>query len=228
MDWAAGSVQETRFSWDEWVVISQDCDLDSAENESPEPLVEIQPARSSSVIADWGIRSKILRLSDEFHVSASDPKIRVSPRLLAAQIATRKPEIPTGRAPALKRWLGLRYDRPAVPENLVAIARAIARAVSDTRNEERSDVCHDVLFQATSGSPPQYELAAIVVDSSNIDAVTEWMIEAALAIDSAIGTMAGPPHVQTMSGMSMEWIENSYSANLSNITWHKSGPIGAA
>jgi hypothetical protein len=62
---------------------------------------------------------------------------------------------------ALKTWLGLRYDRPAVPDGgLVPLARRIAKEIRDARPREMQDKIHDVLIEFDdSVAPPHFSSA---------------------------------------------------------------------
>lgn len=93
-----------------WVIASQDCDLAGATHEGNDPLIEVRPV-SNDDTADWGIRSRKLRLDETRCVLADGLPTRVSPALLSkfARV-TREPPLAPGRAAALKTWLGLRFD----------------------------------------------------------------------------------------------------------------------
>jgi hypothetical protein len=112
-----------------WVIATQDCDLSNASSGDPEPTIEIRPVAKESGSGDWGIRSAILRITSDLAVRSSSPRLHVSPLVLSTHAEkTRHDPIDEGRSIALKTWLGLRYDRPAVPEEFVELARAIAGA----------------------------------------------------------------------------------------------------
>ena len=99
-----------------WVVASQDCDLNDWDTTLTEPLVELRariPAADPAT--EWGIRSKVLRLTQSEAVHCDKAPLRISPEALV-NIATPRQVITPARAVAFKTWLGRRYDRPARPD----------------------------------------------------------------------------------------------------------------
>lgn len=130
-----------------WVVASQDCDLNEWETTRTEPLVELRPRITvEDPDAEWGIRSRLVRLSDTEGVISEMPPIRIAPAALVA-VASPAGVILPERAVAFKMWLGYRYDRPAVPDDQVALTKDIAaRARRPSRRGFAVDL-HDVLVQ---------------------------------------------------------------------------------
>lgn len=209
-----------------WVVISQDCDLAAADSDDNTLLIEALPVLEGSGGGGWGIRSRIIRLRSDLHTDGRLPKLRISPAALSVYLMSAV-ELEPGRTTALKTWLGLRYDRPAVPEVLVDLAKAIAKAVKGTRTPELSAVTHDVLFAASEERPATFQLLAVINDPTHRDAVRTWLAEAALEVDPALGALASPPEALTKDQVTLGDLENSYSADLSDISWSKNEPKGA-
>lgn len=222
-----GHVVPIEDTFERWVVVSQDCDLHAQSSDSHDRVIEIAPVATGNPGTGWGIRSRRLRLSADAFVEAASPRLKVSAQALCVYAYAMEPPLAEGRATALKTWLGLRFDRPAVPTELVPLARAIAAAVKATRSPELASACHDVLFQVGLGDPPQYELTAVVVDDAPVEPVEDWLAAAAMQIGVDLGIMASPPAALSKSQLSVELLENSYSADLSDITWKKMEPTGA-
>jgi len=107
---------------DLWVVATQDCDLDLLHPDGNEATVELRPVYEHQG-ADWGVRSRWFRLAGLLCTHADRPRMHVSPRTL--QRATQEPLPDDVRLIAFKKWLGLRYDRPAVPDEHLELMRAI-------------------------------------------------------------------------------------------------------
>ncbi|MHB8618236.1 MAG: hypothetical protein ACYDAG_01485 [Chloroflexota bacterium] len=75
-----------------------------------------------------------------------------------------------GRTAAFKRWLGYRYDRPAVPDHLVALAQQIASRAQRRAGRPFARNLHDVLIQFDdSTNPPRFYLFAVVADGADRD-----------------------------------------------------------
>lgn len=224
--YADGEVVTWESEYARWVVVSQDCDLASADSEDNESSIEVMPALEGDGGGIWGIRSRVLRLSQDIHTDASLPKLRLSPAALSVFIGSMQ-AITVERTIALKTWLGRRYDRPAVPPVLVDLARAIARAVKNSRTPELSEVTHDVLFAATEERPARFQLLAVITDESHAAKVREWLASAALDVDPSLGSLSASVEAITKSDLTLTDIENTFSADLSDITWGKGTRRGA-
>lgn len=221
------SVQQV-LSFDRWIVVSQDCDLATADSVSNEAAIEIQPVFPGNPGSGWGIRARKLRLGAEIFTSAEAPKLKVSPAALSNFIGSAHEVIQDERATALKTWLGRRYDRPAVPEVLVDVAQAISKAVKACRTAELADQTHDILFTATETRPSTFDLIAVVTKAADRSAIEAWLAEAALKVDPALGTLGSAPEALMRNEVTLDVIENSWSADLSEISWaRRPEPRGA-
>ena len=212
---------------DAWAVASQDCDLSSCTASDDEECLELRPLYTDGVPPDFGIRSRKLRLTDELYAHADSPRLNVSPMLLNALAKFRDPALPdNSRILAFKKWLGLRYDRPAVPPEHGDLMKAIAEAVSRKEPEVQGKL-HDILVQLSDEQPPLYQVFAVIVSESDEQRIREWLATRLADIPSELGVLemidAG-----TKAQVSLELIETSYAADLSKLTWgKKGGPRGA-
>jgi hypothetical protein len=190
-------------------------------------VIEVRPVLPGDPGTGWGIRSRFFRLSDNSYLKATAPRVLVTPSLLAVFTVVREEPLPGSRAKAFKTWLGRRYDRPAVPPEFVELAKEIATAVRSTRTNTRADACHDVLMSFTPGDPPRFALLAVIADPAEEGEVAEWMAQAALQVPANVGVMAVPPTAVPKTRLSLTVVEDSYSADLSDITWGKHDARGA-
>lgn len=214
------------FAHSVWVVAAQDCDLSSAHIASNQPSVEVRPVHRGGPSTAKGIRSRRLRLRGSDVLDASDPRPLMSPALLAGLAATREPDLTDDEAKAFKRWLGLRYDRPAVPDDCVSLARAIANAVQGAAVPDLTDHCHDVLMQFGPGAPVKFALWCVIDPEHPHEPFAEWLTGAAASVPPELGVLAFPPRVVTKDRLTLDVLENSYPADLSDITW-RGEPRGA-
>lgn len=216
---AAGRIQESSQSYGRWVVCTQDCDLRSSRIDSHQPTIELRPVLEEDPPSDWGIRSRRFLLGEGAYVDADAPRCIVTPALLSAMRSGRKEALAEARSRAFKTWLGLRYDRPAVPEHLVDVAREIARRCSGGRGRAVSEQVHDVLMQFDDGvQPVRVALFGVIADDADAVAVREWLAGVATRINSGLGVVA---HIQvaTRAQTPLELVETSYAADLSQLTW---------
>ncbi|MGH8827624.1 MAG: hypothetical protein ACRDVZ_08530, partial [Jiangellaceae bacterium] len=87
----------------------------------------------------------------------------MTPALLNVIQPSRQPPLVEGRALAFKTWLGLRYDRPAVPDHLVDLGREIAKRCETKGSRETAKKVHDVLMQFNdTQTPPHVALFAVI------------------------------------------------------------------
>jgi hypothetical protein len=209
-----------------WVIATQDCDLDQTESTNAEPTIELRPVFTQAPPPDWGIRSAKLRLTDEDSVESASSRTITSAAVLTALKAGGVPtyEPPSSRRRAFTIWLGKRYDRPAVPPQLMPLARKIAEVVSDRRNRPTGAQVRDVLMQFDeTTSPMRFSLFAVLDNEADEHEVRNWLSSIALHIPSELG-VADQIEAASASGISLQLIEDSYSADVSVLTWRRNNP----
>jgi hypothetical protein len=214
-------------SFSRWVVCTQDCDLASASTKSDDALVELRPVLQSNPPKDWGIRSRRFLLAENDYVDAAQPRCFITPKALAHSIDPDLTEIEPARARAFKTWLGRRYDRPAVPEHLVPIAKEVASRCGIKGGRETAEGVHDILMQFDdSTNPPQVALFAVIHDEADPNEARKWLADASTRIRKDLGIVAAID-AGTKAETSLELVESSYSADLSQLTWRNKEPTGA-
>ncbi len=192
-------------------------------------MVELRPRFSlNNASTEWGVRSRTLRLDDNEYVTSDEPPIRLSPAALV-KVAGRNPQpvlSSPGRIVALKTWLGLRYDRPAVPDHLVGLARTVAERARRVLPPNLISDLHDVLMQfSAQESPPSFVLFAVVCDGGDKEAARRWLAEVGSGVASGTGILAGVD-AGYRSEVSLELLETSYSTDLSRLSWPGPDPRG--
>ncbi len=219
-----GRIQEVSQSYGCWVVCTQDCDLRSASTDSHRPMIELRPVLHEDPLSDWGIRSRRFLLYEGAYVDADAPRCAVTPALLSTMRPGRAAALNEARSRALKTWLGLRYDRPAVPEHLVELAREVARRCSGGSGRTISEQVHDVLMQFDdSAQPVHVALFGVIADDASPEAVRVWLADVATRINSDLGVVT-VIDVGTRAQTSLELLETSYAADLSQLTWSRNRP----
>lgn len=206
-----------------WVVATQDCDLARAETDGPVPVVELRPVFTEECPTDWGIRSAKFRLADDEYLETSSPRATVAPNVLTTALAGGATcrSLSFGRRQGFTTWLGLRYDRPAVPDHLVPLARRIGKEVA--RPQHRTIAAHvrDVLMQFDdSGEPVRYSLFAVLDDSADEAEVRNWLAQVSQAVPTDLG-LADQIEAADASGIAFSTIESSYAADVSLVTWRR-------
>lgn len=211
-----------------WVVAEQDCNLAGTDADETGARIEVRPVYMRDPPTDWGIRSRRFRLDDAGrYLQDQTPRVLVSPAVLTSAAATREPPLPSARALAFKTWLGLRYDRPAVPDRLIPLAKSIAEMLRRPGGRLVAARVRDVLMQFDeSQSPPQFALFAVLDDGADAAEVRAWLATAALAVSHELGVGVSF-EVGTSAETSLYLLETSYAADASQLTWSGREPQGA-
>jgi hypothetical protein len=209
-----------------WAVATQDCDLDRADTGDPDPGIELRPLFTSDPPPDWGIRSARLRLTDHEYADANAPRLTVSPQVLTTILESdsARRDVEFARRQAFTTWLGLRYDRPAVPDHLVALARRIGTEVARKKHGTITARVRDVLMQFDNdGDPVRYSLFAVLDHPDDEGEVRAWLARIAQAVPTELG-VADQIEAASAEGIAFSTIESSYSADLSLVTWRRDRP----
>ena len=167
-----------------WILVTQDCDLARADTTS-ESLVELRPVetpiRGQRI---QGIASKILIVAGQFRLDAQDPRAMITARALATFEELRDNSLSSEQTREMKTWLGLRYDRPAVPDEFIPLVRAILSLIEEI-GIGRS--VRDVFALIEEGGPPVVDLWVVLIAAVDRDAVRAAMDSVALALPDELG-----------------------------------------
>ena len=127
--------------------------------------------------------------------------------------------LPDERLVALKLWLGRRYDRPAVPRELVPLMQAISKAL--IKNAGRRGALAEVrdVFVAIdeTSEPPRFALTAITSGAADQALVERTLTEAALDIAPALGTLVDAAAL-LVTEAAVDLLESAYVADVSDAS----------
>ncbi|MBM2615038.1 hypothetical protein JIG36_05625 [Actinoplanes sp. LDG1-06] len=227
-DHKARSLKEGVAVGDTWIIATQDCNLFRARVNDNAPKVELRQVLKDSPPDKWGIRARKLLVDDEHgHYIVDDkPSAFISPRALAEGVGVeRLYSLRPDRVLALKTWLGNRYSRPAVPDNLVPLATAIAQAVGNENRRAIGVNVRDVLMEfSPSDDPRRFTLVAVITDTADAGAVREWLADAVLEIPQELGT---PSSIRALRAdeVTFAFVESAYAADLSQLSWGDDGSV---
>ncbi|MGH2871631.1 MAG: hypothetical protein ACRDL5_04120 [Solirubrobacteraceae bacterium] len=209
-----------------WAVATQDCDLVQTESGDVEPSIELRSVLTVDPPTDWGLRSARLRLTDTEFVVSAGPRTFVSGALSTCLLETgsERSDVSESRRLAFTTWLGLRYDRPAVPDDLLILAKRIAHEATKRSHRPTGLIVRDVLMDLdNSTTPHQYSLYAVLEHPDDEQAARGWLAEVALAVPTDLGVPA-QLLAATAAGISIEVLEHSYAADVSQLTWRPNSP----
>jgi hypothetical protein len=227
---AAGAIVRLQREHGRWAVATQECDLDLTECQAPEPTIEVRAVHTDDPPDEWGVRSSRFRLNESDYVISHEPRISVSAAVLTSLRASGAPLTPDpARSRAFAIWLGLRYDRPALPPHLVELGKRIAHEVSRKSGRVTAAKVRDVLMQFDDAvTLPRFSLFAVLADPADEEPVREWLAGVATNVPAELGLadelLAAPADL-----ISLRLIEDSYAADATQLTWRPNDPqpVGA-
>jgi hypothetical protein len=209
-----------------WVVASQECDLDLTDVDDERPTIELRAVHTDDPPEDWGLRSSRLRLTESDHVVSDDPRVSVSAAVLTALLSagSERRNLSEARSRAFAIWLGLRYDRPALPPELLPVARRIAEEVRRRQGRPVAPLVRDVLMQFDESTEPvRYSLFAVVEKENDEEAVREWLAGIASRVPVELG-IGDELEAAPAARISLQLIEQSYAADVTQLTWRPGRP----
>jgi hypothetical protein len=205
-----------------WALVTQDCNLYRTKANKNSPSIEFRQVHDSDPPHQEGIRARKFLLNPEFgHYLIDDkPSAFVSPRFLCdSNLVSFGYKLSEPRVLALKTWLGNRYDRPAVPDELVPLAKAIAESVQQNGQREFADQVREIYmrFEEANGIM-KFSLFGVIFDKADAPTIREWLANCALEVSHELGI---PAEIQAVkaSQISFDTIETSYCADVSQLTW---------
>jgi hypothetical protein len=214
-----------------WAVASQECELDLTDCDDPQPTIELRAVHTEEPPPDWGIRSSRFRLTDMEYVISDEPRTNVPAAVLTSLLGPQahRHTRDEARSRAFAIWLGLRYDRPALPPELVEFAKAIAKHAGHRAGRVAAARIRDVLMQFDDTAEPiRCSLFAVMADTADEETVREWLAGIASRIPVELG-IVDEIEAATADRISLQLIEQSYAADMKMLTWrpHDPEPTGA-
>ena len=158
------------------------------------------------------------------YLDSNQPRLMVHPSVLA--IAE---HVSCSLAPRrLKTWLGLRYDRPAIPQAYVAVTEILVKKIKAKRSRKTAARVRDVLASFNTGDDGQveFELIAILPSPSSEEVlrdVQDWISGIALEVPPEVG-IGTRVEARPDEEVSLAFIEKSFVLDASSLTWPISPP----
>lgn len=165
---------DTITTHDTWVLCSQDCDLHATDKNNTVRCFELRPLRPREKVHIEGIRSRIMLVTDTHIVESDGPKVHVTAQALTALRDKRLDPPADERRRQFKTWLGLRYDRPAVPTEWLELCKRIQSLVEKTRPASLG--FRDVLVNFVDNAPTvDVRIFVVLRRSSDRDLAMDWL-----------------------------------------------------
>jgi hypothetical protein len=215
---------------DRWIVATQDCDLVRCDVTLHIDAVELRPILTESPPPTRGIRARKFLLPNSQYLESESRRMMISPAAVRSLIEGEDSIDNTvandiERRSEYKTWLGYRYDRPAVPDEYIPLARAIVDAIERHQGKRYTGHVRDIMVQFEPGDPPVFELFAVIMDEADAEDIENWLTGAAMGVSVTLG-VPGPVRVETADNTPLSLIESSFAADVTQISWTSKGLRG--
>jgi hypothetical protein len=216
------------------MVVAQDCELAWTNATSDVPSIELRPVLTENPPQDWGIRSNRVLITSRHYLDSTSPRVMVTPRILAECAEDGHLLcLLLSAARSVKTWLGLRYDRPAVPGRYVDLHKKLSSQI--TKRSRRTLGLHvrDVLvrYDLSETGLPTYELVAVLPTSDTpagkaalalVDELEVWLTDISTSVPATMG-VASRLLAQPADRVSLAFVEESYAVDANDVSWPRSG-----
>lgn len=215
-DGVATSRAET---YDLWLLATQDCDLAQTSSTNATRHFELRPVlpRKDDDKLD-GVRSRTVVVRDGFVLRADSPKLTLTARALTTLKDKREDDLSSERRAEIKAWLGLRYDRPAVPRRFEELARLLKRHFIENIPAHVRGAVRDVWVYFESEK--EVRLFAILVDAADDlrDAVLDWIDDAAGQILDSDQVVIKERQAESSRGTSLWVLQNYHGLDATDLS----------
>lgn len=196
------------FEHDLWLLATQDCDLGQTPPAHADKKFELRPVFTKQKGETVnGIRSRTVMVADDLVLRADSPRIMLTARALAALADKREDALDETRRREIKTWLGLRYDRPAVPDPCVPTAELLFQILGGI--EQFAGKVRDVLVYYDDEDPRRVDIFVVLRDKANKEEILDWLTDkAGELLDRDV--VVGGRHAEDSSGTPFSIIETYY------------------
>ncbi|WP_433164680.1 hypothetical protein [Kribbella sp. CA-247076] len=216
------------------MIATQDCELAWTDADRDDYCIEVRPVFHEDPPDMWGIRSQRILLTQVQYLDSQSPRMMLSPRLIAAsKDLLHKLCLMPSAARAVKTWLGLRYDRPAVPGIFVDLHMALRSQVTKKSRRKLGFYVRDVMVRYAKNGEGlvTFELFAVLPRSDTPegaaaavvrDKIEEWLADIAKSIPVSLG-VASQVLAVPADRASIAFLEEAYAVDASDVSWPRGG-----
>lgn len=207
LDQVGDTVQEKIEQHELWLLTAQDCDLAQTKVSNGTRNFELRPVYP--IKADDkvdGIRTRVIKITEELVLRADCPRLVLTAKALTILKDKRENALDSERRRDVKTWLGLRYDRPAVPTRFEKVNAALEKVFSEAFPDNLKGQIRDVLVYYHSET--EINLFVITRKTADKNAIVDWLDGVADGLDN-ITTRAR--YVEDSSRTPLSVLETYYS-----------------
>lgn len=219
LDLDDGAVVDRVQMFDLWLLATQDCDLTQTSSTNATRQFELRPVleRNGGDKLD-GLRSRSVLVREGLVLRAESPKLTLTARVLNTFKDRREDDLSAERRVEIKFWLGLRYDRPAVPERFVELARQLKAKFLEAMPDGFVGVIRDVWVYFDSDM--EVRLFFIIADAADArrDEVLNWVDDVAGEMLDTTGVAIVERQVETSHGTPLWILQNYYGLDVTDLS----------
>jgi|SRR5271165_6229117 len=178
-----GAVVDRSEQFDLWLLVTQDCDLAQTPRTNTTRQFELRPvlARTADDKLD-GLRSRTIIVADDFVLRSDSKRLTLTARALTSLKGKREDALDEDRRIQIKTWLGMRYDRPAIPERFVPLGTRLKEAFIDGLPDDLIGVVRDVWVYFEDDNSARLFVILVDLEKGRAPDVRDW-------IDDVIGSL---------------------------------------
>lgn len=219
LDSDAGVAAPRSTTYDLWLLATQDCDLAQTSATNTTRQFELRPVlpRDEGDKLD-GLRSRTVLVRDNLVLRADSPKLTLTARALSTLKDKREDDLSPVRRAEIKAWLGLRYDRPAVPRRFEELARLLKRHFIENIPPSIRGALRDVWVYFESET--EVRVFAILSEAADSlrDAVLDWIDDTSGQILDSDGIVIIERQAESSRGTSLWILQNYYGLDATDLS----------
>ena len=213
-----GTVVDRSEQFDLWLLATQDCDLDQTPCTNSTRQFELRPvlSRTKDDKLD-GLRSRTILVNDELVLRSDSKKLTLSARALNSLKGKREDDLDEERRVQIKTWLGLRYDRPAVPTPFVPLGLRLKAAFIDDLPAHFIGVVRDVWVYFENEREVRIFVILVDVHKDRADDVRDWVADVAATLSDE-NIIVREQHVEGPDRTPLSVLQTYYGLGLAELS----------
>jgi hypothetical protein len=205
-----GTLGDFTSTHDLWMLVTQDCDLAQTKITNSTRQFELRPvyARTGDDRAE-GWRARSVLVKESLVLRADSPKLTLSIPALQALKPKREDDVEEAQRVDIKIWLGLRYDRPAIPTQFVPLGEMLYAKIIGELPERFVGVVRDAWVYFDEDSSIKLFLILGDAQPDREQDVLDWLDDDVIPSLSDQGVIVRERQAATSRGTSL-WILQTY------------------
>jgi hypothetical protein len=128
------------------------------------------------------LRSRTILVKDDLVLRSDSKKLTLTARAINSLKAKRENDLDEERRVQIKTWLGLRYDRPAIPTPFVSLGERLKKAYLDDLPIEFIGIVRDVWVYFENEHEVRIFVILVDVQKGRADDVRDWVADVAATL----------------------------------------------